>query len=79
MSENDISCECDSDLDLEKLSPSVFQLKDFIKPILSLVSLAIAYLLIHFFPSISKWFAIALLLLSYLLVGWDVIKKALYY
>lgn len=76
MSEESISCDCESDVSLEDLSPHVFQLKDFTRPILSLVSLVLAYLIIHFFPS-SFWYAIPLLLLSYLLVGWEVIKKAI--
>lgn len=76
MTKESISCDCDADVDLAKLSPDVFQLKDFMKPILSLLSLAIAYLIIHFFPSISFWFVVPFLLLSYLLVGWEVIKKA---
>ena len=78
MANADVSCDCESDLDLSKVSPSAFQLNDFRNPILSLVLLAIAYFILNSYSTtISFWIALFLLLISYLLVGFSVIKKAM--
>jgi len=77
MAQEKPSCDCESDLDLKKMNPSVFRLSDFRNPILSLIFLAAAYFILSFYSSdLHFWIALFLLLISYLLVGFSVIKKA---
>ena len=67
MAQEKPSCDCESDLDLKKMNPSVFRLSDFRNPILSLVFLAAAYFILSFYSS-DLLFWIRLILITHLLL-----------
>jgi Cd2+/Zn2+-exporting ATPase len=77
MAEESISCDCDDDLDLEKVQANAFSLKDFKYQIYSLLLLVLAYFILHnSHYHYSNYVSYLLLAASYLFVGFSVLKKA---
>lgn len=77
MADDSISCACENEVELSDKNQSIFQFSDFIRPIISIILLVVAYLSYQYLPdTISKWVAFPLLIASYLLVGYNVLKTA---
>lgn len=73
----EISCNCDNEVNLSELESSSFRLVDFKKPLISVAFLIVASLISSQLSSeYTQWIVLPLLAVSYLLVGVDVLKKA---
>ncbi len=77
MEEEVISCNCDIDMNLTEPNSSAFHLRDFKYQLFSVTLLIIAsvihsYLIVDY----SLWIVLPLLGISYILVGFEVLKKA---